>query len=171
MMISANGKAAVAAIVFVLGMGTQIAAANAQEHREGGGGMSMQREGGMRGNENAMAESFREPRGYARPARPDGAEVRPQNLDRAYLNHNFKADRPVHIGPYHAPQDWRYQRFHIGQVLPPVYWGNQYRLIDYWLFGLDIPPVGYEWVRYGPDALLVDLTTGEVVQSVYDNFM
>jgi hypothetical protein len=35
--------------------------------------------------------------------------------------------------------------------------------------GLGAPP-DYQWVRYGPDLLLVDLTTGEVIDVVYDVF-
>ena len=44
-------------------------------------------------------------------------------------------------------------------------------MLDYWLFGLDVPPYGYEWVRYGPDALLIDLRSGEVIQVVYGRFL
>jgi hypothetical protein len=29
-----------------------------------------------------------------------------------------------------------------------------------------VPPYGYEWIRNGPDALLVDIGSGEVVSSV-----
>ncbi len=50
-----------------------------------------------------------------------------------------------------------------------------YFVRDYWLdnyedFGLMDPPDGYTWVRYGPDALLIDEDTGEVVQVVYGVF-
>ncbi|NWN22978.1 RcnB family protein, partial [Escherichia coli] len=51
-----------------------------------------------------------------------------------------------------------------------IFWAQNYWLTDYWLFGLDVPPLGYEWVRYGPDALLVNITTGEVIQVVYGRF-
>jgi Ni/Co efflux regulator RcnB len=29
---------------------------------------------------------------------------------------------------------------------------------------------GYEWVRYGDDALLIDTDTGEVIRTEYDLF-
>ncbi|HEL3249660.1 TPA: RcnB family protein, partial [Stenotrophomonas maltophilia] len=40
----------------------------------------------------------------------------------------------------------------------------------FWLFGLDMPPMGYEWVRHGPDALLINTGNGEIVQVVYGRF-
>jgi Ni/Co efflux regulator RcnB len=43
-------------------------------------------------------------------------------------------------------------------------------LADYWLFALDVPPVGYEWVRDDTDALLVNIGTGEVLQVQYGVF-
>jgi Ni/Co efflux regulator RcnB len=43
-------------------------------------------------------------------------------------------------------------------------------LTSYWLYGLDPPPPDYVWVRDGPDAVLVDRYTGEVIQVVYDVF-
>jgi Ni/Co efflux regulator RcnB len=38
------------------------------------------------------------------------------------------------------------------------------------MFDLPMPPRGYEWVRYGDDALLVNIRTGEIVDVVYDVF-
>lgn len=56
-------------------------------------------------------------------------------------------------------------------MLPEPFWDDQYWLGDYWLFGLDVPPVGYEWICYGPDAILVNISTGEIAQVVYDEFL
>lgn len=116
-------------------------------------------------------ERQHEPRGYTRFEPPMAAQQRPGAPDADLFHHNFAASRGYHIGPYHAPGGFRYRRLSYGEILPPIYWGPQYRLTDYWLFGLDVPPVGYEWVRYGPDALLVDMTTGEVVAEVYGDFL
>lgn len=65
---------------------------------------------------------------------------------------------------------YAYQRWHYGQFLPRPYWIGDYILNDFWLFGLDMPPMGYEWVRYGPDALLINTGNGEIVQAVYGRF-
>ena len=32
------------------------------------------------------------------------------------------------------------------------------------------PPWGYEWVRYGPDAVLIDVRTGQILQVRYGVF-
>lgn len=115
-------------------------------------------------------ESQRDPMGYSRLDRPDGIDARPQTFDRPGYTHNFQAVRNFRIGPYHAPAGWKYNRFYYGQILPPLFWAEQYWLSDYWLFALDVPPIGYEWVRYGPDAILVNVHTGEIIQVVYDTF-
>jgi len=41
---------------------------------------------------------------------------------------------------------------------------------DSWLFALQVPPAGYEWVRDDTDALLVNLQTGEILQVEYGVF-
>ena len=51
-----------------------------------------------------------------------------------------------------------------------VYWTSQYILSDYWLFGLEVPPPGFEWIRDDDDALLVDTSNGEIVQVEYGVF-
>jgi len=142
---------------------------------ERGGGAERAEGGGAaeRGEERTSAprtETQAEPRGYKRLERPSGAEARPRELDRHTLNHNYNAARTFHIGPYHAPAGWEYTRWQYGQALPVEFWAEQYRLPEYWLFGLDLPPVGYEWVRYGSDALLVSMTNGEIIQSTYGLF-
>jgi Ni/Co efflux regulator RcnB len=55
-------------------------------------------------------------------------------------------------------------------MLPAIYWGHDYWITDFLAFGLFAPPTGYVWVRYGPDALLIDQYTGEVIQVDYDAF-
>ncbi|WEK42592.1 MAG: RcnB family protein [Candidatus Sphingomonas colombiensis] len=117
-----------------------------------------------------MAEPMRAPQGYAPIMRPPETANRPQTMDRDAYRHNFTAPQAYRIGPYHPPHGYAYRRYAYGQILPRLYWSPDYILSDYWLFGLDLPPVGFEWVRYGPDALLIDMTTGEVVQTVYAIF-
>ena len=108
------------------------------------------------------------PRGYTRPAQPQVA--RPETADRPTLQHNYQAQRSYKIGPYRRPQGWIARRWAYGQILPRVYWGAQYLIADYWLFGLEVPPVGYEWVRDDSDALLVDTSSGEILQVEYGVF-
>jgi Ni/Co efflux regulator RcnB len=110
------------------------------------------------------------PRGYDRVAEPHGWNARPANVDRGAYQHNFQAARKFKIGPYHRPVGWAAHRWAFGQILPRAYFGASYLIADYWLFALEVPPAGYEWVRDDTDALLVNTDSGEILQVEYDVF-
>lgn len=80
------------------------------------------------------------------------------------------AARVFHVGPYHRPHGWVAQCWVHGQILPRVYFAPRYVLADYWLFALEVPPVGFEWVRDDEDALLVNIQSGEILQVEYGVF-
>jgi hypothetical protein len=75
------------------------------------------------------------------------------------------ASRRFHVAPPIYPGGWYYQSWSYGQYLPPGWFGAGYYL-NWGYYGLPEPPIGCEWVREGPDAVLVDIWTGEVL-SVY----
>ncbi len=110
------------------------------------------------------------PRGYQRVDEPKGWNERPKEFDRGAYQHNFRAARSFHVGPYNRPHGWAPHRWGYGEILPRAYWGPQFVLGDYWLFALEVPPVGYEWVRDDTDALLVNVSTGEILQVEYGVF-
>jgi Ni/Co efflux regulator RcnB len=110
------------------------------------------------------------PRGYARVTEPHGWDARPTTVDRGAYQHNFQAARSYHVGPYRRPVGWTSHRWGYGEILPRAYWAPQYLIADYWLFALEVPPTGYEWVRDGADALLIDTNTGEILQVEYGVF-
>ncbi len=110
------------------------------------------------------------PQGYQRVTEPHGWDARPAQVDRGAYQHNYQAARSYHIGPYHRPPGWTAHRWAYGEVLPRAYWGPQYLIGDYWLFSLEVPPVGYEWVRDGADALLIDTSSGAILQVEYGVF-
>ena len=58
----------------------------------------------------------------------------------------------------------------FGDFLPRTWFGPGSRLIDPWSYDLPLPPPGYDWVRAGYDALLVDAYSGRVVQVVRNVF-
>ena len=118
----------------------------------------------------ARGEPHPGPQGYQRVAEPHGWNSRPANFDRGAYQHNFQAARSFHIGPYHRPGGWAPHHWGYGQVLPRAYWAAPYLIADYWLFALEVPPTGYEWVRDDTDALLVDTNTGEILQVEYGVF-
>jgi Ni/Co efflux regulator RcnB len=47
---------------------------------------------------------------------------------------------------------------------------TNYHGSDSMAFALEVPPAGYEWVRVGSDALLIDTNTGEILQTEYGVF-
>jgi Ni/Co efflux regulator RcnB len=116
------------------------------------------------------AEPHPGPQGYQRVAEPKGWDARPKQVDRGAYQHNFQAARTFHVGAYHRPSGWVARRWAYGQILPRAYWGPSFILSDYWLFALEVPPVGYEWVRDDSDALLVNTDTGEILQVEYGVF-
>ncbi len=135
-----------------------------------GGGEPHGGKGGAPHGAPARGEPHEGPRGYSRVAEPKGWDARPSTVDRGAYQHNFQAARSYRIGPYHRPSGWSARRWGYGQILPRAYWGSQYVIGDYWLFALEVPPAGYEWVRDGADALLIDTNTGEILQVEYGVF-
>ena len=186
---SHSGRAAALALAIGVSMAPL---ANAQEHRQNGqqdhNGQQEHRQNGQQEqsgqqehSQNGQQERSREPgahmprqpapHGYRRPEPPRAVEHRPEMLDQRVHNREYQAHRQYRVGRYHEPEGFRYQRYRHGEMLPPAFWIPDYRLTDFWLFGLEIPPIGYEWVRFGPDALLVNIHTRQVVNVVYDIFL
>ena len=115
-------------------------------------------------------ETHAGPHGYDRVAEPHGWNTRPANFDRSAYQHNFQAARQFKIGAYRRPAGWVAHRWAFGQILPRAYFATSYLIADYWLFALEVPRAGYEWVRDDTDALLVSTDTGEILQVEYDVF-
>ncbi len=126
--------------------------------------------GEARGAPQRAPEPHPGPRGYQRPQEPKGWNNRPKDFDRGAYQHNFQAARSFHIGPYHRPDGWQEHRWVYGEVLPRAYWSPEYLISDYWLFALEVPPAGYEWVRDGSDAVLISTNDGSILQVEYGVF-
>lgn len=118
----------------------------------------------------AHGEPHPGPNGYQRVTEPQGWDKRPATVDRGAYQHNYQAARSYHVGAYRRPAGWRAHHWAYGQTLPRAYWAPEYILADYWLFSLEVPPAGYEWVRDDTDALLIDTNTGEILQVEYGVF-
>jgi Ni/Co efflux regulator RcnB len=74
----------------------------------------------------------------------------------------------VHLAPFVYPNGWAYRRWAVGAILPPLFLAPAYYYTDWATLGLEAPQPGFQWVRYGPDLLLVNVTTGAVVDVVPD---
>ena len=77
-----------------------------------------------------------------------------------------------HLPRYYAPSGWNYgyRRFDIGFTLSAILFNRNYWIDDAGYYGLPDAYGEYRWVRYYNDALLVDIYTGEVVDTVYGSF-
>ena len=84
---------------------------------------------------------------------------------------NIQAPRRFHITvAYRQPPGFYVHRWTFGERLPVAFYARDYWLADFALYGLMAPWAGYEWVRVGDDALLVDAETGEVIRVEYGLF-
>ncbi len=118
----------------------------------------------------------------ARPdaARPDAARpgptahrpaaaARPPRIGRR-PPHRFLSGGGWHRsirGPkFSFPPGFTYQTWATGGILPPVFLTAPYFYDGYATLGLAPPPGGYQWVRYGPDLLLVNVHTGRIADVV-----
>lgn len=73
---------------------------------------------------------------------------------------------------YYAPYGWNYgyRRYSIGVTLSSLLWEQDYWIDDPAYYRLPPAYGPYRWVRYYNDALLVDIRSGYVVDTVYDIF-
>jgi Ni/Co efflux regulator RcnB len=82
---------------------------------------------------------------------------------------SYQSQRRFDAGRYLGPRGWYYRRWGFGDYLPLGWYVSSYYL-NAWDYGLPPPPIGAEWVRNGPDAVLVDIWTGEVLSVDYGVF-
>ncbi|HEX8232755.1 MAG TPA: RcnB family protein [Caulobacteraceae bacterium] len=95
---------------------------------------------------------------------------RARTFDARVYRRAFFSPRRYRAGVYYRPYGWSYRRWGVGAYFPRSYWTPNYFINSWFSFGLIAPPWGYEWVRYGPDAVLVDVRTGMILQVRYNVF-
>jgi hypothetical protein len=71
---------------------------------------------------------------------------------------------------WRPPVGFYLRTWSYGDFFPRGWYGPDYWIIDPWMYDLPLPPPGFEWVRSGPDALLIDEYTGRIVQVVRNVF-
>jgi Ni/Co efflux regulator RcnB len=76
----------------------------------------------------------------------------------------------VHAGSFVYPRGYAYRRWAVGGILPRAFLVPTYYYAGYAALGLYAPQANYQWVRYGPDLLLVNLATGNVRDIRYGVF-
>jgi len=68
--------------------------------------------------------------------------------------------------PWRPPRGYYVRAWQFGEILPGGWYQPEYRILDWWEYDLPEPPYGYDWIRIGRDALLIDEETGRIVQVV-----
>ncbi|MES1975434.1 MAG: RcnB family protein [Pseudomonadota bacterium] len=154
---------------------------NGQRGNDARGGNDGRRDGDWRGRDDGRRDGAWRGRNDGRRDgdwRNNGGNNR--NWNRNWHNdnrYNWRANRDRYRNNYHLPRyyapygwDYGYRRFGIGFTLSSILFEQNYWIDDPEYYGL--PPVfgPYRWVRYYNDALLVDIYTGQVVDTVYDIF-
>jgi hypothetical protein len=73
---------------------------------------------------------------------------------------------PVHFPrPWVYPPGYDYRLWAVGAILPPLFWSTPTYYYTGWdAMGLPPPDPGLQYIEYGPDLLLVNVATGEIVQ-------
>jgi hypothetical protein len=79
---------------------------------------------------------------------------------------SFRSHHRFHVRPYHRPPHFFLHGWGFGEFLPPAWYGPDYLIADWWDYDLPAPPYGFDWVRVGDDALLIDDDTGRIVQAI-----
>jgi Ni/Co efflux regulator RcnB len=159
---------------FGLGLALMSAPALAQDHRDVDKRVTVhKRDETVRRTVDHQANGSVERRSVTE--RPNGNMVRRTVTERPNGNRVFRkvvrAPRRFRAArPWIAPRGFTYRRFALGERIPSVLLAANYFLMDFSLYGLEVPPPGYVWVRDGTDAALVDRYTGEVAQVEYDVF-
>ncbi len=94
--------------------------------------------------------------GYRRPYHHPGYRPVPLRPNWGWNGHRY------HAAYFRYPPGYAYRRWAVGATLPFVFLSATYYVTNYAVMGFEAPPPGFQWVRYGPDILLVNITTGEV---------
>ena len=71
---------------------------------------------------------------------------------------------------WRPPSGFYSRSWGYGDFLPRGWFGSGYGINDPWRFELPRAPLGFDWVRSGDDALLIDQYTGRIVQVVRNIF-
>ncbi len=100
-----------------------------------------------------------------RPPGHGGGKPRPPSWTKPKPNQWYwrgKWINRIRASSFSYPRGYAYRHWSIGAILPALFLSQTYFYDDVGPLGLEIPPPGYRWVRYGPDLLLVNLATGSV---------
>ena len=118
-------------------------------HWRGGGGMQMRGGGGMQMRHGGNVQ-----------VRNHGGNVR--------VRHNMPNMRMHHGGGrgHHPGRNFRHHRMQRGGFIHGFWFGSQFHINNWQVYGFDNPGTDYRWVRYYDDACMID-REGRVRQCRY----
>jgi Ni/Co efflux regulator RcnB len=103
---------------------------------------------------------------HGRDDHRDNRHFNPGRWERGRYPEVFWSPNRFHISPYRAPYGFYARSWGFGDFLPRGWFGQSYWIGDFIDYDLPYPPPGFEWVRVGDDAIMVDQYTGRIVQVV-----
>jgi hypothetical protein len=101
------------------------------------------------------------------PPRP-GPGMRPPS--RPQFSWRGRYFNPIRGSAFRYPPGYSYRRWSVGALLPSLFLSSFYYYTDWRTLGIDPPPPGRRWVRYGSDLLLVNQRTRRVEDVIYNVF-
>jgi Ni/Co efflux regulator RcnB len=107
---------------------------------------------------------------HHRPGERPHGPPHPRYEPRTQFIYRGRVINRIRVVPFVYPRGWAYRRWVIGAVLPPLFLVPAYFFADWATLGLEPPAPGLQWVRYGPDLLLVNVRTGQIVDVAYGVF-
>lgn len=157
------------AVVMALALGTVTITAQAKEHRgrgnHGNGHKNDVLQELSRGNDN-------DNRGYGNNRGWDRNDHRWDHRGwnrgdwRRSWNHGWSGSRYRSTSRYYYPRGYNARHWSVGVRLPSVFYAASYYL-NYSTYGLAPPPWGCQWIRVDSDVMLVEQSTGEVLDMLY----
>jgi Ni/Co efflux regulator RcnB len=119
------------------------------------------RDGGRGGWDRDGHGPRERPSWASRDGRHDRDRNRPRYDPRRY-HHDWRSPNRFRIGFYVSPFGYYDRYWSYDDYLPWGWYGPRYWIEDWFRYGLPPPPAGYEWVRVGNDAVLVDIFDGRI---------
>jgi Ni/Co efflux regulator RcnB len=102
---------------------------------------------------------------------PPGPGMRPPpRPNRPQFSWRGRYYNPIGGPLFRYPPGYAYRRWSIGAFLPSLFLSTSYYYDDWRTLGIDRPPPGRRWVRYGPDLLLVNQRNRRVEDVIYNVF-
>ena len=122
---------------------------------------------GRPGDHDGRGDGHRDGRGDGHwDGHGDGHRFNPPHWEHGRYPPVFWSPNRFHVGAYRAPYGFYARAWAFGDFLPRGWFAASYFIGDFVDYDLPYPPPGFEWVRVGDDAIMVDQYTGRVVQVV-----